>query len=231
MRRDRPSRVAHVLEWTLFAIGVVCLARYGWLTYQAARIESDNRSAVTRMLAGQPSALQPSAPEPSALEPSALPDPSLIGELDIPRLRLSAAVVFGDDANVLSGAVGYLPDTALPWERGNTVFAAHRDRLFRSLARVRAGDEILLSTRHGDFQYRVIRTFVVNPRDVWVLEDEPEVDLTLLTCYPFVFVGHAPQRFVVRARKMATLKGSPYEAAASSRRVRPGPDVEREGDE
>jgi len=201
MRRDPSSRISRTLEWMLLAIGVACLARYGWLSYQIQRIESDNRTAVTRMLAERPLAPEPSALEPFAL-PGASPDPGLIGELDIPRLRLSAAVRLGDDANVLAGAVGYLPDTALPWEPGNSVFAAHRDRLFRSLARIRAGDEIRLSTRHGEFQYRVSRTFVVNPGDVWVLAPAPDVDLTLITCYPFVFVGHAPRRFVVRAQKI-----------------------------
>lgn len=224
MRHDWSSRLSRVLEWTLLAIGIACLGRYGWLSYQLERIESDNRGAVSRML--EPLAHGPSALEPSALGPLVLPesgaDSSLIGALDIPRLRLSAAVKFGDDGNVLAGAVGYLPDSALPWEPGNSVLAAHRDRLFRSLARIRAGDEILLSTRHGDFRYRVSRTFVVNPSDVWVLEPSPDVDLTLLTCYPFVYVGHAPQRFVVRARKIDPL---------SLRGVRPGPDVEGEGDE
>jgi len=221
MRHDRLSRLARILEWTLLAIGVACLASYGWLTYQIRRVESDNRSAVTRMLAERERAR--AAKEPAGLQPSAIPEASpdsgLIGQIDIPRLHVSAAVKFGDDPDALKGAVGYLPDTAPPWEQGNSVLAAHRDGLFRALAKIRAGDEISLSTRHGDFQYRVSRTFIVNPTDVWVLEASPDVDLTLITCYPFVFVGHAPQRFVVRARKV------------DLRSVRPGPDVEREGDE
>jgi sortase A len=201
MRRDRGSWCFVALEWTLLVVGVACLARYGWLSYQLHRLESENRSAVTRMLTARAHA-QPSALKPSALEPSALRDPFLIGELDIPRLRLSAAVRIGDDEQALAGAVGYLPDTALPWEEGNSAFAAHRDRLFRPLADIRIGDDILLSTRHGDFQYRVSRTLIVSPGDVWVLGSTPGVDLTLITCYPFVFVGHAPQRFVVRAQKI-----------------------------
>lgn len=225
MRHDGWRSFARVLEWTLFAAGVVLLGQYLRLTYQSEQLESENRNAVARMLAERgaepPSAL---SPEPSAAgEPSAFRDPSLIGELDIPRLRMSAAVRVGDDPDVLAGAVGYLPDTALPWEDGNSAFAAHRDRLFRALAKIRIGDEILLSTRHGHFQYRVSHLFIVEPDDVWVLGPAPGVDLTLITCYPFVYVGHAPHRFVVRAQKVQT--------AQPLRVMGPRPDVEREGDE
>jgi sortase A len=199
MRRDRSSWFVAALEWTLLAIGIACLASYAWMSREAGRLESDSRSAVARMLA----APEPAPDQPSALEPSAPGgDPLLIGQLDIPRLRLSAAVRVGDDSGVLGGSVGYLPDTVLPWEDGNSALVAHRDRLFRPLARIRVGDDILLSTRHGDFWYRVSRTFVVSPSDVWVLDSVPDVDLTLITCYPFVYVGHAPRRFVVRARKV-----------------------------
>jgi sortase A len=219
MRRDRSSWFVAALEWTLLVAGIVCLARYAWMSREVEKLESENRSAVARMLADR-ALHQPSALKPSALEPSALGgDPLLIGQLDIPRLRLSAAIRVGDDSDVLGGAVGYLQDTALPWEEGNTALAAHRDRLFRPLRGIRVGDDIQLSTRHGDFQYRVSRTLIVSPADVWVLNSVPGVDLTLITCYPFVYVGHAPQRFVVRARKIGLGV------------VRPGADVEREGDE
>ena len=198
MRSSRSSYVAHALEVILVIIGVGCLARYTWLRVELERIEQENHAAVTRMLAER--ALAPPLNEAS---PSPEPDRGLIGELDIPRLGLSTAVLAGDDQEVLDSAIGYLRDSAFPWEEGNSVLAGHRDRLFRPLAQIRIGDDIWLSTRHGDFQYRVIRTLVVNPRDVWVLDPSPDVNLTLITCYPFVYVGHAPQRFVVRAQKIS----------------------------
>ena len=200
MRPDRSSLFAGAVEWMLFAFGVACLMGYAWLSYESRRLEDSNREAVTQMLASRPAG--PVVEEPDALpEPAPAPDPGLLGQLDIPRLQLSAPVRFGDDAAVLTGAVGSLPDSAFPWEDGNSVLAAHRDRLFRALANIRAGDEIRLSTRYGDFTYRVRRTFVVNPDDVWILDSAPGVDLTLVTCYPFWYVGHAPQRFVVRAER------------------------------
>jgi len=201
MRSDRRSRVGRALEWTLLGAGVACLGWYGWASLQISRLESGNRHAVERMLADRAQKPADTAVAIPVPEPPPDTDQMLIGELDIPRLGVSAAVMAGADEGVLSGAVGYLPDTALPWEPGNSVLAAHRDRLFRPLERIRIGDEIQLSTGHGEFEYRVVRTFVVNPQDVWILNPVPDVDLTLITCYPFVFVGHAPQRFVVRARK------------------------------
>jgi LPXTG-site transpeptidase (sortase) family protein len=188
MRGDASSRFRRGAEWALLAVGVACLAAYGWTQHEIQRLTSDNQIAVTRMLAEREGS-----------------DPGLIGELEIPRLHFSAAVRDGDDDGVLTAAVGYLPDTALPWTQGNSVFAAHRDRLFKPLEQILVGDDIRLSTRHGDFQYRVSRTFVVDPGDVWVLGPAPGVDLTLITCYPFVYVGHAPHRFIVRAQKTRQL--------------------------
>jgi len=194
------NRLATAIERLLVAVGVVCLGGYGWLSYRAGQLEANTRHAAARILTMTEDDV--AADVPTAVAPPVVGD-DVIGEMEIPRLDLSAAVLSGDDRRTLAGAVGYLRDTALPWQQGNAAFAAHRDRLFRPLARIHPGDEILLATRHGRIEYRVVRTFVVAPEDVWVLRDSPGVDLTLITCYPFVFVGHAPQRFIVRARKVA----------------------------
>ncbi len=177
-------RWLRAIELVLVLVGLASLGQYVRLSRRVERVEIENRAAVTAAIA------------------TAAPDSPFIGELEIPRLQLSAAIRVGDDEEALDGAVGFLPDTSLPWTNGHTVLAAHRDRLFRPLADIRQGDEIVLTTRHGVFEYRVNRTFVVNPQDVWVLAPAPNVDLTLLTCYPFFYSGHAPQRFVVRAHKI-----------------------------
>jgi sortase A len=195
-RRSR-SGVVSVLVVLLVVVGVASLLRYGWLTTEMEWLESKNRSAVSRLLR------TPEAAPADTTATAGVADSRFIGELDIPRLNVSAAVVVGEDADVLAGAVGYLPETPLPWQPGNSAFAAHRDRIFRPLAGIRVGDEIRLNTRHGDFRYLVSHTLIVGERDVWVLGNAEDVDLTLITCYPFVFVGHAPQRFVVRAKKIA----------------------------
>jgi sortase A len=129
-------------------------------------------------------------------------DGGVIGEILIPRLGLTAVVVQGDSAAVLQRAVGHLADTALPGESGNVVLAGHRDTFFRPLKRVRAGDAITLKTRNGDFEYLVESTAVVPPGDVQVLQPTGGRTLTLITCFPFSYVGPAPDRFIVRAREL-----------------------------
>jgi sortase A len=131
----------------------------------------------------------------------ALVDGGAIGEIQIPRLGLRAMVVQGDSAAILQRAVGHLADTALPGESGNVVLAGHRDTFFRPLKRVLAGDAITLKTRDGDFAYLVESTAVVPPGDVQVLQPTGGRILTLITCFPFSFVGSAPDRFIVRARE------------------------------
>jgi sortase A len=125
---------------------------------------------------------------------------SLLGRIDIPRLNISAIVREGVDERTLDIAAGHIPDTALPGQIGNVGVAAHRDTLFRNLKDVRHGDSITLATLDGEFLYRVVSFQIVQPTDVSVLDPSPEgKTLTLVTCYPFYFVGHAPQRFIVHA--------------------------------
>ncbi|HVC19840.1 MAG TPA: class D sortase [Vicinamibacterales bacterium] len=126
-----------------------------------------------------------------------------IGEIQIPRLGLTVIVAQGDSAAILRRAIGHLAGTALPGEPGNVVLAGHRDTFFRPLRRIRAGDAIVLKTRHGDFEYLVESTAVVSPSDVQVLQPTGRRMLTLITCFPFSYIGAAPDRFIVRARETA----------------------------
>ncbi len=183
----RTSR--RVLELGLLAVAIACLSWYGWRRVEIHR----QQAALTRQVR--------EALDDVAL-PSSAPADGVIGELDIPRLHLTAPIKAGDDDSVLDYSVGYLPDTPLPWMPGNSALAAHRDRLFRPLEHIRQGDTIRLTTTHGDLTYRVVNTLIVNPTDVWVLNPIPKVNLTLITCYPFYFVGHAPRRFIVQAEKL-----------------------------
>lgn len=127
-----------------------------------------------------------------------------IGRLEIERVGLSGVVVEGDGEPVLDRAIGHLPETPLPWQRGNSALAAHRDALFRPLKEIRSGDLVRLTTPYGDFEYRVRETLIVKPEDLWVLDATLDSMLTLISCYPFVYIGHAPERFVVRADRIPT---------------------------
>ena len=122
-----------------------------------------------------------------------------VGEIDIPRLALKAVILQGDSSQVLRRGVGHLPGTPMPGEWGNVGLAGHRDSFFRSLRYIRPGDIITLHTLKGQFQYRVESTRVVSPANIEVLAATDKRELTLVTCFPFNYVGAAPHRFVVRA--------------------------------
>jgi sortase A len=127
------------------------------------------------------------------------PAPPPLGILRIPKLHLEVAILPGTDEFVLNRAVGHIDDTALPGADGNSGIAGHRDGFFRGLKDIAAGDAIDLETRDGRQTYLVERTWIVAPEDVSVLDPTPARSLTLVTCYPFYFIGPAPQRFIVRA--------------------------------
>jgi len=135
--------------------------------------------------------------------PSATKDGSVIGRLTIPRLNLSAMVREGVGAKTLSLALGHVPSTAVPGEKGNVAVAGHRDTIFRSLRGIRKNDEIRFETpSSGSYVYQVSSIEIVDPTDVSVLQPSRDSELTLVTCYPFYYVGSAPQRFIVKAREV-----------------------------
>jgi sortase A len=145
----------------------------------------------------------PSAPAlPHEIEPLPIAEGGVIGEIEVPRLGLKAIVVQGDSENLLRRAIGHLPQTALPGQPGNVALAGHRDGLFRPLRNVRPGDIISLRTAEREFQYEVQWTAIVPPTAVHVVEPTSEPALTLVTCFPFYYVGAAPERFIVRARRV-----------------------------
>jgi sortase A len=127
---------------------------------------------------------------------------SLIGRIEIPRLGLSVIVVEGVDRLILRRSVGHIPGTALPGQPGNVGISGHRDTFFRPLRNIRQDDIITLTTLLGEYRYRVVSTKVVSPSDVAVLDPSENEILTLVTCYPFYFVGRAPGRFIVRAERV-----------------------------
>jgi sortase A len=122
------------------------------------------------------------------------------GRIEIPRIGISSVIVEGVTSGDLTLAVGHVPGTALPGKNGNVVLAAHRDTFFRNLGGIRTGDHITLSTAEASYQYAVQSIAVVGPEYVDALKTSSEPTLTLITCYPFSFVGPAPRRFIVQAR-------------------------------
>ncbi|HVN76528.1 MAG TPA: class D sortase [Thermoanaerobaculaceae bacterium] len=123
-----------------------------------------------------------------------------LGWIAIPRLGVRSVIVEGDDDLTLSFAAGHVPGTALPGAPGNAALAGHRDSVFSGLAHVRDGDVVLVTTPSARYRYVVSSTEVVGPDDVSALDAGGGTSLTLITCFPFRYVGPAPRRYVVRAR-------------------------------
>ena len=142
------------------------------------------------------------------LQVAAIPSPGtdstngLLGRMEIPRLGVSVIVAEGTGEATLRRAGGHIPGTSFPGQRGNVGIAGHRDTLFRPLRNIRQNDVITLTTLAGQYRYRVMSTEIVSPTDVTVLQSDGHEVLTLVTCYPFYFVGPAPDRFIVRAERV-----------------------------
>jgi sortase A len=189
------SRIHLTVRLAAYALMIAGLSALGYAAYVV--VDAKTYQAVEQKRFEH--ARQNAAPAP------ALVDGGSIGEIQIPRLGLMAMVAQGDSAAVLRRAVGHLADTALPGEPGNVVLAGHRDTFFRPLKQMRAGDAIVLTTRDGDFEYVVESTAVVRSMDTDVIQPTARRTLTLITCFPFSYVGPAPDRFIVRARETESL--------------------------
>ena len=145
------------------------------------------------------------APDEEAAPRSASPSPGAwVAKLEVPSRGLSVTVLEGTDDKTLRLGAGRISSTALPGASGNVGIAGHRDTVFRPLRKVQIGDTILLTTADEVREYRIVDTMVVDPDDVYVLDQTKQPTLTLVTCYPFAFIGSAPQRFIVRADLTAT---------------------------
>jgi sortase A len=133
----------------------------------------------------------------------------VLGRMDIPRLGVSVAVLQGTSSRMLRLGVGHIEGTPLPGEPGNSGIAGHRDTFFRELKDIRRNDQIQLQTADGLIRYQVDWTKVVAPDDTSVFARSTETGLTLVTCYPFYFVGPAPNRFIAHATQVLTAVAPP----------------------
>jgi sortase A len=137
-----------------------------------------------------------------------------LGILRIPKIGLEVAILDGTDDLTLNRAVGHIEDTAKPGEPGNVGIAGHRDGYFRGLKEVAKGDTMEIETLSGVDTYRITDIWIVKPEDVQVLDPTPQPSVTLVACYPFYFVGHAPQRYIVRAVRESRVTESRVAAAS-----------------
>jgi sortase A len=197
-----------ILKWAqraLFVCAVLLLGYTGFALGDAWIFQRRESMDLDRLLRDQRAASEGTPQMESATSPKIAPAAAtdgMIGRIEIPRLLLSAVVVEGVDRRTLRRAVGHIPGTVLPGEPGNVGITGHRDTFFRPLKDLRINDEIQLSTLKGTFKYEVESLRVVEPDNVGVLAPSGENVLTMVTCYPFYYVGPAPKRWIVRARQV-----------------------------
>jgi sortase A len=125
----------------------------------------------------------------------------VLGRIEIPRIGVSVMVLQGTTSQTLLHGVGHIDGTALPGELGNVGIAGHRDTFFRGLKDIRKNDEIQIQTAAGITRYEVDWIQITVPSDVAIVSPTSNFSLTIVTCYPFHFIGAAPERFVVHAHK------------------------------
>jgi sortase A len=201
MRRRQQSLVW--CQYIFLALGLLALGYCAKSFTQAWLYQRWALPQMTKQRSYNAESIPGSAEQPKKTSSTSLGEMSPIGRLEISRVHISAVVAEGTSQRVLSRAIGHAVGTALPGQTGNVTLAAHRDTFFRHLGDVRSGDIIDLKEPGHEYRYQVRFTAVVGPKDTWVLATTGKETLTLLTCYPFHFVGPAPDRFVIRARRIA----------------------------
>jgi sortase A len=195
-------RPLHTLVWIERALLFTGIALAVW----SALVVAEARFFQTLPVPPTPRAIaqlpgeDPSADAaPHARTRSAIQTGDWVARIEAPSVDLSATVLEGSDDATLGRAAGHIEDTAWPGQAGNVGIAAHRDTIFRPVRNLKVGDSLLITTTDRVFDYRITSTLIVNPEDVYVLDPTEQPTLTLVTCYPFNFIGHAPQRFIVKA--------------------------------
>jgi len=218
--KQQPTRLALFLRWariSFLVVGVLALGycavvltdRWAFQAYQTWRFERALKDA---------QASTGTYPQPAASPLTAQAEAdraraesfgidglagSPLGRIEISSIAIAAMIMEGTDATTLRHAVGHIRGTPLPGQPGNVALAGHRDTFFRGLRDIHKDDKITLTTLHGSLSYRVGSTQVVEPEDTEVLAATPDDFLTLVTCYPFYYIGPAPKRFIVRAHRIS----------------------------
>ena len=209
-----PTRTNTFLRWSrhlFFIIGILALGYVGFVlvdaklyqAYQTWRFQQDLDGLKPSVGSGDLLPPVPAEADRAKVESLGMAgrEGSPLGRIEIGAIGLEVMILEGTEDETLRRAVGHIPGTSLPGQNGNVAIAGHRDTFFRPLRNIQKDDEITLTTLNGSYRYRVDSTKIVEPEEIGVLYDSGEAILTLVTCYPFNFVGSAPQRFIVRAHR------------------------------
>jgi sortase A len=197
LQSRKTSWLQPFLRWGsrgMFAAGIILLSLVGAATLQAKLYQGRAKQLLQSEIHG-------AVTGKTVLHAAQIKENDVLGRLDIPRIGVSVAVLQGTGSRTLRLGAGHIESTSLPGGSGNVGIAGHRDTFFRPLRDIRKNDRIQLQTATGLFHYQVDRMKVVSPNDISVLAPSSESSLTLVTCYPFQFLGAAPKRFIVRAHR------------------------------
>jgi len=205
----RSNQKRPALRWMscmLLALGVTSLGYVGFILADAKAFQVYANWRLNRSIESSRASAVNAQSEPASIQADAVRavPPSLgsaIGRLEIDRIGVSVIIAEGTEDETLRRAVGHVTGTALPGEMGNVAIAGHRDTFFRALRNIRLNDEVTVTTPTASYKYKVDSMEVVAPSETEVLAASNESILTLVTCYPFYFVGPAPKRFIVRAHR------------------------------
>lgn len=206
LRGTIASRLGKLLYGAHMATLALGLALVGWPAYVYVESEFVQWSG-SREIAHAAAAQAAGNMQEVIVPKSARPAPrakkteqgSVLAQFEIPRLKVSYVLLEGTDARTLDKSIGHIEDTALPGEDGNISIAGHRNTHFKQLEWIRRGDDILLKTKDGDYTYKVEWIRLFTPKDLYVINPEHGPAVTLITCFPFEYVGNAPRRMIVRA--------------------------------
>ncbi|HEX4230041.1 MAG TPA: class D sortase [Bryobacteraceae bacterium] len=231
------------MRWLLFLCGVAGIGYYGYSLANEHVYQAYENWAFDQEIAGRTvtftdwlrertplggymapaksssaSNAEPAKPKEALPGRLLLPEGAMVGRVLIPRLHLSAIVLQGVEMKTLERGAGHVPSTAMPGQTGNFAIAAHRDTLFRPLRFIEKNDDVTFESTTGSYTYQVVSTQIVLPSDVGVLRAPPGGGkwLTLITCYPFYYVGSAPKRFIVQAKLVSTDPDSKLTARAGT---------------
>jgi sortase A len=221
-------RLLLVAERLAFAFGLIGLVAWGWFQLRSTATTRHDleQFAASRAVAAQGGLPIDYSPDRLLWSPTRInawrkaiaePGSTPLAVLRIPKFRLEAAVLPGTNDRTLDRGLGHIDYTAQPGTDGNSGIAGHRDSFFRALKDIAQDDLIELETQQMTDVYRVERTWIVAPEDVSVLDPTPVRALTLVTCYPFYYVGSAPKRFIVRAVRVGSKPVSLSSSGRSSR--------------
>lgn len=177
----------------LFLFALLSYLHGYWLQYLLSKEWEARQAEELKELKGKATS------RPSALSYN-LPKGEIVAKLEIPKIGLDTIIVEGIDNSTLKKGPGHYPGTVLPGQRGNCIIASHRDTFFRNVGELDINDPIKVSMAGYNYTYVVTNKQVVKPTDLTPMNPTSYPALTLITCYPFHYIGPAPKRYIVTAQ-------------------------------